>query len=62
MSVFLASPYNLQKGDNIFIRARAANIKGFNSSYSPDSVGNTVTAETVPVACGTPTRVSPSTT
>jgi hypothetical protein len=60
MSVFLASPYNLVKGDNIFVRVKAANLKGFNASYSNDSVGNTVTVETVPVACGTPTRVSAS--
>ena len=61
MSVFWAAPYNLLNGDNIVVRVNAANIKGYNASYSPNSSGG-ITVETVPTACATPTRSSSSTT
>jgi hypothetical protein len=64
MSVFWAAPYNLVNGDNLIVRINAANVKGYNVSYSPDSAtgGGALTVETVPTMCPTPTRNNGSTT
>jgi len=56
-----ASPLSLTKGQNIVVKVNAANLKGYNASYSiPNSPNHTVEAE--PVAGAVITRNQPPTT
>lgn len=60
MSVLRAAPFNLAKGAYVIARAKAANIKGENTTYSPNNVG-TIAVETEPDAPSGLARVSAST-
>lgn len=61
MAILRASPFNLVRGDLIAVRVRAANIRGFQASYSAvNTVGQTV--ETEPDAPSPVTRTAGSAT
>lgn len=49
------APFNLVKGDKIYAIANAANIKGYNASFSVPNSGS-ATVEDVPVAMGSISR------
>ena len=60
MTTLMAAPFNLAKGALVAAKVMAANLDGYNTSYSPlNTVGAIV--ETVPNAVATPTRNSAST-
>ena len=55
MSVLRAAPFNLAKGDKIIVRGMAANIKGFNTTWSSTSnSGFSTVVETEPDAPSAP--------
>lgn len=56
-----AAPLSLTKGTNIVVKINAANLKGYNASYSTPNTPN-CTLETEPVAPSAVTRNQPPTT
>ncbi len=61
MATLRAAPFNLVKSDLIEVKINAANLKGYNASFSaPNTAGATV--EDVPVAPGAPSRDNSATT
>jgi hypothetical protein len=51
-----APPFNLQKGDNIVAIANAANLKGYNDSFSDPTDPITAYVEDIPSKMSSVTR------
>jgi hypothetical protein len=60
MTSLLISPYNLVRGDNIIVKVRAYNSRGWGAMSATSATG--ITVQTVPDQMVAPTRVSSTST